>query len=230
MAAERKRVTGYDSTSSHPPRWAENLLRFVLRERDRETIPGDLLEEYREVVLPGQGRFRANLWYLRQILSFANSVVLGVLLGAAFAAVNFVATILSPLAEDTAARVIGFYGLMFAIWGGASFVVCRRSGRFRDAITTGVMVGAVTVAVFHTSGVLRINVFLGAITQRADWQGLVWSFPDSGFESLRTYANYAYAKQIIPRLIAGALVGTVSGALGGLTYKFCRAVTNLLGI
>src|SRR5713101_488312 len=84
-----------------------------------------------------------------QILSFANSVVLGVLLGVAFGAVNFVATIFSPLAEDTAPRVIGFYGLMFAMWGAASFVVCRRSGRFMDAITTGVMVGAVTVAVFH---------------------------------------------------------------------------------
>jgi hypothetical protein len=182
------------------------------------------------VVLPAQGQFRAKLWYLRQILSFANSVVLGVLLGAAFAAVNFVVTIFSPLAEDTAPRVIGFYGLMFAMWGTASFVVCRRSGRFRDAITTGIMVGAVTIAVFHISGALRINVFLGAITRRADWQGLVWSFPGSGFESLRAYANYAYAKQIVPRLVAGALAGTVTGAVGGLTYKLCRAVTGLLGI
>jgi hypothetical protein len=223
-------VTGYDSIPSHPPRWAENLLRFVLRERDRETIPGDLLEEYQEVVLSAQGQFRANLWYLRQILSFANSVVLGVLLGAAFGAVNFVVTIFSPLAEDTAPRVIGFYGLMFAMWGAASFAVCRRSGRFMDAITTGVMVGAVTVAVFHISGVLRINVFLVVISQRADWQGLVWSFPNSGFESLRAYANYTYAKQIVPRLIAGALAGTVTGALGGLTYKLCRAVSYLLGI
>jgi len=223
-------VTGYESTPSHPPRWAENLLRFVLRERDRETIPGDLLEEYQELVFSARGRFRANLWYLRQILSFANSVVLGVLFGAAFASVNFAVTIFSPLAEDTAARVIGFYGLMFAMWGAASFVVCRRSGRFRDAITTGVMVGAVTVAVFHISGALRINVFLGDITQRADWQGLVWSFPDSGFESLRAYANYAYAKQFVPRLIAGTLAGTVTGALGGLTYKVCRAVTGLRGI
>ena len=99
-----------------------------------------------------------------------------------------------------------------------------------DAITTGMMVGAVTIAVFHISGALRINLFLGLITQRDDWKGLVWSFPDSGFESLRAYANYAYAKQIVPRLIAGALAGTVTGAVGGLTYKLCRAVTGLLGI
>lgn len=217
-------------TPSQPPRWAENLLRSVLRKRDRETITGDLLEEYQEVVLPTRGRFRANLWYLAQTLSFANGVVLGILLGAAFGALNLVLTIFSPLAEDTGPRLIGFYGPMFAMWGAASFVVCRRSGRLIDAITTGLMVGAVTIAVFHISGMLRINVFLGAITQRADWQGLVWSFPDSGFESLRAYANYTYAKQIVPRLMAGALAGTVTGALGGLTYKLCRALTHLVGI
>ena len=152
-------MTKYRSTTSHPPRWAENMLRWVLRERDRETIPGDLLEEYQEVVLPARRRFRANLWYLRQILSFANNVVLGILLGAAFAAVNFVVTIFSPLAEDTALLLAGFYGPMFAMWGAASFVVCRRSGRLIDAIKTGVMLGAVTIAVFHISGMLRINVF-----------------------------------------------------------------------
>jgi hypothetical protein len=205
------------------------MLRFVVRERDRETIPGDLLEEYQEAVLPARGYFRADLWYLRQIFSFANSVVLGILLGAAFAAVNFLFTIFSPLAEDTAPVLIGFYGPMFAMWGAASFVVCRRSGRFIDAIRTGVMVGAVTVAILHMAGMFRINIFLSSITQRADWHGLVWSFPDSGFESLRAYANYVYAKQLVPRLIAGALVGTVTGALGGVTYRLSRAVTDVLG-
>jgi hypothetical protein len=104
-----------------------------------------------------------------------------------------------------ALRIIGFYGPMFAMWGAASFVVSRRSGRFIDAITTGVIVGAVTIAVFHISGMLRINVLLSAIVQRADWHGLAWSFPDSGFESLRAYANYTYAKELAPKLIAGRI-------------------------
>jgi hypothetical protein len=220
----------YRSTTSHPPQWAETMLRSVLRQRDCETIPGDLLEEYQEVVLPARGHFRADLWYVRQILSFANSVVLGILLGVVFGAVNFVFTMFSPLAEDTVLRLIGFYGPMFAMWGAASFVVSRRSGKFIDAIKTGVMVGAVTIAIFHVSGMLRINVFLSAIVQRPDWPGLVWSFPDSGFESLRVYANYTYAKELVPRLVAGASIGTVTGALGGLMYKLSCAITDLLGI
>jgi hypothetical protein len=52
-----------------PPRWAEVLLERLLRERDRETVVGDLREEYAESVLPRRGRIGANLWYLRQALS-----------------------------------------------------------------------------------------------------------------------------------------------------------------
>jgi hypothetical protein len=54
-----------------PPHWMERLLRLTLATRDRETISGDLLEEYREAQVPGRGRLRANLWYLRQVADIA---------------------------------------------------------------------------------------------------------------------------------------------------------------
>ena len=47
----------------YPPRWAEAILLRRLAARDRYTITGDLLEEYREEILPARGRFRAALWY-----------------------------------------------------------------------------------------------------------------------------------------------------------------------
>ena len=50
-----------------PPRWAESLLVFLLRPCDQETIPGDLLEEYREERLPLLGHARADHWYIRQV-------------------------------------------------------------------------------------------------------------------------------------------------------------------
>lgn len=53
-----------------PPRWLERLLRLCLPPRDRETISGDLLEEYREEQAPRLGLLRANMWYLRQWISF----------------------------------------------------------------------------------------------------------------------------------------------------------------
>ena len=53
-----------------PPRWLERMLLWCLPVRDRETISGDLLEEYREVQLPDLGSMRAGVWYLRQWVSF----------------------------------------------------------------------------------------------------------------------------------------------------------------
>jgi len=61
---------GYDMTHISPPRIAEALLRLTLPPHERDTVSGDLLEEYRECVYPERGRVRANLWYVGQILGF----------------------------------------------------------------------------------------------------------------------------------------------------------------
>ena len=63
--------TSPGAPSSCPPQWAQSLLTHLLKTRDWESIPGDLLEEYREERLPMGGRTRANLWYVRQILILA---------------------------------------------------------------------------------------------------------------------------------------------------------------
>jgi hypothetical protein len=53
-----------------PPYLLDRLLLSLLSPRDRETILGDLHEEFFEVKLPQLGSLRARLWYLRQVLSF----------------------------------------------------------------------------------------------------------------------------------------------------------------
>src|SRR5690349_4497586 len=55
---------------SVPPRWAEAVLRILLKPIDRDIVAGDLLEEYQEAVVPARGVFRAQVWYYRQVLSF----------------------------------------------------------------------------------------------------------------------------------------------------------------
>jgi hypothetical protein len=55
------------TTEPSPPRWAEAVLRSVLRPADRESISGDLLEEYREVRRPTLGALRANAWYIKHV-------------------------------------------------------------------------------------------------------------------------------------------------------------------
>ena len=56
----------------YPPAWAEAVLRALVGPRNRDTITGDLLEEYREVIAPARSRFGARTWYLRQVVSFVS--------------------------------------------------------------------------------------------------------------------------------------------------------------
>ena len=58
-----------------PPRWAEFLLKRLLPVRDRETVTGDLHEDYAEFMVPQFGRLRANFWYLHQISSIARRCI-----------------------------------------------------------------------------------------------------------------------------------------------------------
>lgn len=53
-----------------PPYLLDRLLSLLLSPRDRETITGDLYEEFLEEKAPELGQFGASLWYLWQILSF----------------------------------------------------------------------------------------------------------------------------------------------------------------
>jgi hypothetical protein len=64
-------------TAKTPPRWAEAVLRAVLAPRDRDTVSGDLLEEYRMHVVPARGQRGADWWYLRQVAEFVCRSQLG---------------------------------------------------------------------------------------------------------------------------------------------------------
>ena len=51
----------------NPPAVPAALLHLLLPIEARESVSGDLLEEYREARIPALGRRRANLWYWRQV-------------------------------------------------------------------------------------------------------------------------------------------------------------------
>jgi hypothetical protein len=57
------------NTQTIPPRWAEAVLQSLLRSADRESISGDLLEEYRAAKRPSIGPLRANAWYIKHVVS-----------------------------------------------------------------------------------------------------------------------------------------------------------------
>jgi hypothetical protein len=54
----------------NPPEWGEPILWVFLKPGDRDSVTGDLLEEYREMILAGRDRAAANRWYLRQVAGF----------------------------------------------------------------------------------------------------------------------------------------------------------------
>ncbi len=63
------------TTSGHvtarPPRWAESVLRLLLPFEHRDSVSGDLLEEYRDAIVPARGKPAADRWYSRQVAGFA---------------------------------------------------------------------------------------------------------------------------------------------------------------
>lgn len=75
-------------TAAMPPRWAETLLHLVLDSRDRATVSGDLLEEFRESIRPRRGPWGADRWYIRQVMGFVvrSNVLPALLFGGAFVA------------------------------------------------------------------------------------------------------------------------------------------------
>jgi hypothetical protein len=210
-----------------PPRWLERFLLLVLKRRDRETVCGDLLEEYREVILPGRGPFRANLWFLRQSVSLIGNVQFGLGIGVALGGFNLIATMVSPLAEDTPARVAAFFGGVLLLWGLSGFAAEKRTGRWLESAKAGAKVGLISIALFHVAVILRVNLFLDTVSQRSDWHGLLMNFHQSGFESLRAFANYTYLKATGFVLPVGLVAGTVSGLMGGLLAVVSRRVTRV---
>ena len=53
-----------------PPRWADALLRTCLSPEEAETQSGDLLEAYRDSIVPQRGRLSADLWFVRQVAGY----------------------------------------------------------------------------------------------------------------------------------------------------------------
>jgi len=62
-----KRDTGFIQAS--PNKWMEYALHLLLPEDQRETLIGDLEEEYRSIIYPKFGKRAADIWYAKQVMS-----------------------------------------------------------------------------------------------------------------------------------------------------------------
>ena len=208
----------------NPPRWSERLLRRLLTDRDRDTVSGDLLEEFRARVASPAGVRTARSWYRRQVAGIAwrsarLPLAIGVALGGALGAWILVDTVRQPLADDDALGMLIAFAAIIAIWATASAAVAWPTRRPGHAVVAGMLLGAATLLALHVAAIARVVLFADTIRARDDWQNLILRYEHSGFATLRAYATYEYVRQTPLLLAIGAVAGTVSGAFGSIAVR-----------
>ena len=144
---------------SRPPRWADALLRLLLKPADRDSVSGDLLEAYRETIRPARGRWGADVWYLRQVAGFAWRMawVWGVLLAAAVVARDTLDWWLSPT-QEFYARSIASTAIAVSLFTWVGFVTAWRSRSIRAGALAGVMTGAISAAIVNLGSLVLLAI------------------------------------------------------------------------
>ena len=122
----------------HPPAWAQSLVSMLVPHRTRDSVVGDLLEEYREQA-PARGEAAADRWYIRQALGFVWRASLnpGFALGGNFAG-RMVLDVVGPVSNlASRSQVTTFIAMaIFAIWG---FRLGRATGRVGGALVMAIV-------------------------------------------------------------------------------------------
>jgi hypothetical protein len=209
-----------------PPAWAEALLRLLVRPRDGDIVAGDLIEEYRETVVPAMGALRARVWYWYQVLSFLRLDGLSRLRTAA----------LPDRFLWAAAAALVEYGVLFLVPGktGAAaeaVVLWVAAALLLAGVPSGIRTAAEAWQVCRTS-VLWIMPFgiVTALTLRAPVytpMPLVAAFlvvvPAAGFQSARRTGVLGSGTA------AGLLIGTMTFLAGAVLAATLRLPHPPLG-
>jgi len=133
-----------------PPYLLDCLLLFLLLPRDRETVSGDLYEEFLEVKLHELGQFRACLWYMRQVLSFVPGRAMAVLL------------------QGPALRLLCFCTALSGCWLAMMDLLLRHPGYGSQIVIAATIVSQAMLTLaalrFHRHGGLRAISMVGSLT------------------------------------------------------------------
>lgn len=125
----------------NPCRIASAALAPFLRAADADSVPGDLLEEYRDVKLPALGARRANHWYRRQVLGTIWRVM-----WPCFLAVSALRVLFFPLPGGWNPSLVpapGVSALDAVLFVAIGFYGSRRTGR----LATGIIMSGLTAIV-----------------------------------------------------------------------------------
>jgi hypothetical protein len=146
-------------TEPNPPSWAEHLLRLLLDPEHRESVSGDLLEEYRAGVVPARGRVRADLWYLRQVVGFAwrAAWLWAVLLTASVIGRDALDWWLSPTNEFYA-RSIASTAIAVGLFASAGALTAWRTRSIRSGVVAGLATGLIAAAFVNAASLVMLAV------------------------------------------------------------------------
>jgi hypothetical protein len=123
--------------------------------RDHQSIFGDLIEEYREVVLPTRGRLHAALWFVRQMLSLVQPWMWGLLLGITLGSLNLVSAAVAPLAEDTPPQMMAIAVSVLSAWTLIGFAAERRRFRLGDSVSAGIIAAVLSTGITSAANLTR---------------------------------------------------------------------------
>jgi len=198
-----------------PPSWAQTMLGWLLPSASEETVCGDLLEQYRDSVLPARGRARADRWYVKQVFGF-----LWRLCGV-FVALRVVAVagrdIVDALWPPEHWAIAGAYQFRSAVTTYAAILTYAAAGLFAGYRTgrakTGI-VSAVASAAFTSVITLAFDVPLYLAVIRPDPERLnIFEVTGGWGETL------GLSFMLLPVVAA-------IGALGGVAGKYARALVR----
>jgi hypothetical protein len=144
-------------SNARPPRWAESLLRLLLKPEDRESVSGDLLEEYCETIVPTLGS-AADRWYVKQVASFLvrASWLWGGILGAALVVRYLLDTLVPPTDYFLRATIVTYTIMASCLLTGFSSAWRGRSMRAGIVISFSAATIGALISIVGTGVMLAI--------------------------------------------------------------------------
>ena len=187
-----------DRPTTRPPQWAEALLRLLLKPEDRESVSGDLLEEYCQSAVPERGK-GADAWYVRQVGWFVLRAcwLPGVFIGSALVGRYLFDTLVPTRDFAQRSRIMSWAIIAVCLLG--AFRTSLRTRSIRAGLLTSILSGAL-------GGVISI---LGGLVMAAVRPGILDEWRHTG--------GVDEVFLVVPLIMVW--VGVVMGTIGSLAGK-----------
>ena len=155
------------SSELKPPAWAERVLRLLLKPEDRESVSGDLLEEYRDSMHRSRGVLSADIWYVRQVGGFLwrRAWLSAVLLAACVIGREWLDWWLSPT-NDFYARATVSTWLAVSIFMGVGLWAAWRTRSVGAGVVAGFATGAMSAVIVDVVSAMQLAIWHDPHTMR----------------------------------------------------------------